>query len=266
MEIETWPIDKVIPYDTNPRVCPEKAVAKVAESLRAYGWRQPIVVDTEGVIIAGHTRRKAAELLGLKTVPVHVAHDMDPDDVRAYRITDNRVAEETSWDKDLLAFETAALTEAGYDLDGLGFDAGELDALFSGEADGEGEGAGYDGHQYTKKVAAPIYEPTGEKPDVVSLVDRTKTEELLGEIAGAKGLPADVQAFLRFAAERHTVFNFAAIAEFYAHAPADLQRLMEKSALVIIDFDKAIENGFTRLSAGFDEQFRKDYPELPADA
>lgn len=266
MQIETWEIGRLIPYDTNPRVCPEKAIAKVADSLRLYGWRQAIVVDGDGVIIAGHTRWKAAKLLGLKTVPVHVAKDMDPDDVRAYRITDNRVAEETSWDKDLLALETSALTEAGYDLDGLGFDMGELDALFAGDGEaGDGDGA-YDGHQYTKKVSAPIYEPTGEKPEVVSLADRTKTDELLGEIAAAQGLPADVAAFLRMAAERHTVFNFSQIAEFYAHAPAEIQRLMERSALVIIDFEKAIENGFTRLSAGFDDQFRKDYPELPADA
>lgn len=131
MEIETWPIDKVIPYDTNPRVCPEKAVAKVAESLRTYGWRQPIVVDTEGVIIAGHTRRKAAELLGLKTVPVHVAHDMDPDDVRAYRIADNRVAEETGWDADLLSLEIGALREIDFDLTALGFDDKELAALMA---------------------------------------------------------------------------------------------------------------------------------------
>ena len=137
MEIETWPIDKVIPYDTNPRVCPEKAVAKVAESLRTYGWRQPIVVDTEGVIIAGHTRRKAAELLGLKTVPVHVAHDMDPDDVRAYRIADNRVAEETSWDKDLLAFEVAALNDADFDLSGLGFEDDEVARLLSASLSAE---------------------------------------------------------------------------------------------------------------------------------
>lgn len=135
MEIETWPIDKVIPYDTNPRVCPEKAVAKVAESLRTYGWRQPIVVDTEGVIIAGHTRRKAAELLGLKTVPVHVAHDMDPDDVRAYRIADNRVAEETSWDKDLLALEISGLNDAGFDLGALGFDTDQLDELLAFDPD-----------------------------------------------------------------------------------------------------------------------------------
>lgn len=126
MEIQTWGIERVHPYDTNPRICSEKAVTKVAESLRAFGWRQPIVVDVDGVIIAGHTRHKAAKLLGLKTVPVHVAADMSEDEARAYRIADNRVAEETGWDKDLLALEIAGLADADFDLVSLGLEADEL--------------------------------------------------------------------------------------------------------------------------------------------
>ena len=99
MKIEYRDIADVTPYDHNPRIRTEEAVRKVADSLRAFGWRQAIVVDKQGVIIAGHTRYEAAKLLGLDKVPIHVA-DLSELDARRYRIADNRVAEETSWHRE----------------------------------------------------------------------------------------------------------------------------------------------------------------------
>lgn len=131
MQVEWWPIDKVVPYDRNPRVLSEKAIQKVAGSLRAFGWRQPLVVDKDGVLIVGHTRREAAKLLNQTTVPVHVAADMSEDDARRYRIADNRVAEETDWDEALLTLELGELGAAGLDLVALGFDDKELAAMLS---------------------------------------------------------------------------------------------------------------------------------------
>ena len=78
LTVEWWPIEKPTPYARNARVCPESAIAKVAASLKEFGLRQPIVVDEEGVIIAGHTRLLAAQRLGLEQVPVHVATDLTP--------------------------------------------------------------------------------------------------------------------------------------------------------------------------------------------
>lgn len=104
-----------------------------------------------------------------------------------------------------------------------------------------------DDSKYTKKIAAPIYEPKGECPAIQDLLDKTKTVELCAEIASAK-LPKDVSEFLLAAAQRHTVFNFRNIAEFYCHASEDIQQLMERSGLIIIDMNKAIENGFVHLS------------------
>ena len=95
----------------------------MAASLAEYGWRQPIVVDPEGVIVVGHTRLLAAKRLGLAQVPVHVATDLTPQQVKAYRLADNRTAEETSWDLELLPLEIAELADLGYDLGVLGFDA-----------------------------------------------------------------------------------------------------------------------------------------------
>jgi ParB-like chromosome segregation protein Spo0J len=123
--VEMRPIDYPKPYPGNPRKIGDAAVAKVAASIKAFGWRQPVVVDTAGVIVVGHTRHLAARKLGLAQVPVHVA-DLTPDQAKAYRLADNRTGEETEWDKDALEAELIALGETGFDLELLGFDADEL--------------------------------------------------------------------------------------------------------------------------------------------
>ena len=92
MKIETRPITSIKPYDQNPRIN-DSAVAAVASSIREFGFRQPIVLDKDGVIVVGHTRWKAAQQLGLTEVPVHVALDLTPEAARAYRIADNKTGE-----------------------------------------------------------------------------------------------------------------------------------------------------------------------------
>src|SRR5260370_24799353 len=105
MQVILWPLEKIIPFARNARKVPPLAVDQVAESIREFGWRVPIVVDKEGVIICGHTRRLAAQKLGMKEAPVHVADNLTPAQVRTYRLLDNRSHEETSWDEDLLGLE-----------------------------------------------------------------------------------------------------------------------------------------------------------------
>jgi hypothetical protein len=145
------------------------------------------------------------------------------------------------------------LEAQGFDLTLTGFELGDLSDLFAGlDPDAPKEGLS---ENYSRKIEAPIYEITGKCPSVPEMMDRAKTEALQAEIDRAK-LPDDVRAFLHFAAERHTVFNFRNIAEFYAHADADTQDLMERSALVIIDFDRAIEEGFVKLAEGMMNQVR----------
>lgn len=125
MKIELRPIDQITPYPGNPRQN-DQAVDAVAASLKEYGFRQPIVVDAEGVIIVGHTRFKAAQKLGLAKVPVHVATDLTPAQVKAYRIADNATNEIAEWNYELLPIELSALQELNYDLGLLGFDGEEL--------------------------------------------------------------------------------------------------------------------------------------------
>ena len=128
MKVENRKITDIKPYDKNPREN-DGAVEAVARSIREYGFRQPIVVDAEGVIIVGHTRWKAAQKLGLTEVPVHVATDLTPTQIKAYRIADNKVAELASWDMELLPIELSELRGMDIDLELLGFSSEELEKM-----------------------------------------------------------------------------------------------------------------------------------------
>ena len=112
------------------------AVATVAASLKEFGWRQPIVVDEEMVILAGHTRLEAARQLGLTTAPVHIARGLTPAQARAYRLMDNRASENAEWDEALLGLEFGDLQGDGFDLALTGFDDAELDRLLAGRRRG----------------------------------------------------------------------------------------------------------------------------------
>ena len=125
MKIEVWNLDRIRPYPNNPRIN-DDAVDAVAASIREFGVRQAIVVDTDGVIICGHTRFKAAQKLGLEKLPVHVAKDLTPEQIKAYRIADNKTAELADWNYDLLPIELGDLQTNGFDLSLLGFDSDEL--------------------------------------------------------------------------------------------------------------------------------------------
>lgn len=143
MQVELWDIGRVKPYPGNPRKISEAAIEKVAASIAEYGFRQPIVTDDEGVIVVGHTRWQGAKRLGLAKVPVHVATDLSADQIRAYRLADNRVGEESDWLESALGAELLALDEAGFDLALTGFDETELAELLGGDnAEGPGGGAG----------------------------------------------------------------------------------------------------------------------------
>jgi DNA modification methylase len=127
LQVHWWPIDKPIPYARNSRKIPERAIDKVAASIKEFGWRQAIVVDRDGVIICGHTRLLAAKKLALKQVPVHVADNLTPAQVKAYRLMDNRSHDETDWDLDLLGPELEDLRGLDFDLELTGFDPSEIE-------------------------------------------------------------------------------------------------------------------------------------------
>ena len=130
MDIQEIDINKLIPYHNNPRK--DQAVDKVASSINEYGFQQPIVVDKNMVVIVGHTRLMGAKKLGLDKVPTVIAN-LSETQAKAYRIADNRINEDSTWDIDLLNLEIAGLSDEDYDLDLLGFESEELDKFLINE-------------------------------------------------------------------------------------------------------------------------------------
>jgi len=128
--LEWWPVDRPVPYARNPRRN-DGAVDALAASIREFGFRSPVLVDAAGVVIAGHTRLKAARKLGLREVPVLVCADLPPEKVAALRLADNKTAELAEWDTPALDAELAELAEAGVDMEQFGF------ALSVAQTDGE---------------------------------------------------------------------------------------------------------------------------------
>ena len=114
--------------------------------------------------------------------------------------------------------------------------------------------------KYTSKIKVPIYEPGLHKPSIFKLYDNNKTKELIKNIKKSS-VSDDEKIFLIEAAKRHTVFNYKLIADYYAHSNKEMQELMEQSALVIIDFNKAIEYGYVKLSEEIADQYARDYPD-----
>ncbi len=129
MQIEMIPIEAIKEYDRNPRAIGDDAVAAVARSITSFGFRVPILLDADNVIIAGHTRLRAARKLGMATVPVIHATDLTPEQVKALRLADNQVATLSKWDYELLPIELADLQAGGFDLSLLAFDTDELAKL-----------------------------------------------------------------------------------------------------------------------------------------
>jgi len=225
----------------NPNTHGDSQIALLAKIIRAQGWRAPITVSNRsGFIVKGHGRLQAARLLQVAQVPVERQDYATEADEWQDMIADNRIAELAEINNAILKDLLETLDDGQNDMDLTGFDAAELERLMLQE------------HQepddtYTNKIISPVYTPKGERPEISAMIDRTKTAALIAEIDAA-GIPPDVAEFMRFAAERHTVFNFRQIAEYYCHADAKLQDLMERSGMVIIDFKKAIEYGFVHLT------------------
>lgn len=233
MNIIDVELDKLKPYENNPRFNDE-GVEKVANSIKEFGFKNPIILDKDNVIVCRHTRWKAAQKLGLKYVPCIIADDLTPEQVKAFRLVDNKTAEFSDWDMDALNQELANILDFDMSLFGFMDEMPDIDLDITG-------------NKYSTNIQIPQYEITGECPALEALVDEEKTNSLLGKIEQAN-IPEDIKAFLRKAATRHYAFNYKNIAEYYAHAPAEIQELMEESALVIIDYDNAIRNGYVQLS------------------
>jgi hypothetical protein len=138
MNIEYIETDKLVPYINNAKLHPEDQVGKIASSIKNFGFRQPLVVDKQNEVIAGHGRLQAAKKLGMEQVPCVRADDLSKAQVKALRLADNRTAE-SDWNWNLVQVELEELQGLDFDIALTGFDEGEIDGLLEGTG-GQGEG------------------------------------------------------------------------------------------------------------------------------
>lgn len=237
LSVEYVDVGEVSTHPSNPR---QGDVGAIHESITRNGVYRPLIVQkSTGHILAGNHTFQAMLHHGLDKVPV-IFRDVNDEQAKRILLADNRTADLGDYDDAQLAALLAELE----DLEGTGYDGDDLDDLVGSLAtDPDPDGPE---RWYTDKVDVPQYQIVGDEPDLDDLMDLSKTAELEAAIDKA-GVPEDVAHFLRAAAQRHTVFNYRLVAEYYAHADATVQRLMEQSALVVIDVDDAIREGFTRF-------------------
>ena len=136
LKVEMWPVERLVPYARNPRRNDEQ-VEKMAASIREFGFRIPVVAKSDGTVVDGHLRLKAALLLGLSEVPVALADDLTDAQVKAFRIMANKSAEWAAWDNDLLRLELEDLRELDYDLLLTGHELLEIEAILKDAAEPE---------------------------------------------------------------------------------------------------------------------------------
>ena len=247
MNIVYKKVDDLVPYENNPRNNDE-AVDYVANSIKEFGSKVPVVVDKDNVVVAGHTRLKACEKLGITEVPCIVVDDLTEDQIKAFRIADNKVSEYATWNEEKLSQE---LSDIMLDMTEFGDDLFGDDDTMEVELDDEEE------NPYSQEKHVPQYEPTGDFVDIMDLIDDEKTNELIREIKESN-VSDDEKNFLTKAAYRHLVFNYSKIADYYSNASEEMQILMEKSALVIIDMDDAIANGYVKLTKVVEDLIAED--------
>jgi len=251
-ELRRVPADQLQPNPKNWRKHPEAQANALRGVLAEVGIASAVLAreTPEGglMLIDGHLR---TETLHNAEIPVLVL-DVNEEEADKILATFDPLGAMAESDADALRalledVETGSQELADM-LTALAEDAGILDGADAAEEEG----------QYTRTVEAPIYKPTGPKPELSALKDDTKYRELVKAI-DASSLPGDEKEFLKAAACRHIVFNYEQIAEYYAHSDDSTKRLMEDSALVIIDWGRAIELGYVQLSKKLAELYGEEY-------
>jgi len=238
-------LSKVKGNPNNPRIIKNDKFKKLVKSIQEFPEMlklRPIVVDEDMIVLGGNMRLKASKDAGLKEVWIEVAEGLTEEQKKEFIVKDNVGFGEWEWDMLANEWDSVQLAEWGLD-------------VWQNEDDVKEEE-----EVYTKNIEAPTYEPKNEKPKEEELYNEDKVKELIKKI-GISNIEKEEKEFLIKAAYRHTVFNYQSIADFYAHSNKEVQELMEDSALVIIDFNKAIENGYVKLSKEVQELYDEEYGE-----
>ena len=254
-------ISKVKGNPKNPRIIKNdkfKALKHSIKTMPGYMKLRPVIVDEDMMVLGGNMRLKASIDLGKKEIWTDMFTQADCDDMNKVAIEEERetktyleycdaiiIKDNVSsgeWEWDILANEWDSVQLAEWGLD-----------VWENPDDAIVE----EDDTYTRKIVAPTYEPKNDKPVIDDLFSTQKADELIHKIKQAD-LNEEELMFLSHCALRHTVYDYSKIADFYAHSSKEIQELMEDSALVIIDFDKAIEKGYVKLTKDIAAAYEKN--------
>lgn len=243
LTIEYMPLSELKAYSNNAKIHTEEQIEQIKRSIQEFGMNDPIAIWKNNEIIEGHGRLIACTELGIDEVPVIRLDHLTDDKRKAYALVHNKLNMNTGFDDDVLDME---LDDIEVDMSDYGFEYGGEEVI---EGDEE---------KYTTKVKLPQYEIKGENYTTNDLIDTGKLEELLGQIQASNVNEAEKE-FLKICAYRHVVIDFEKCAEYYAKASKEMQVLMENNALVFVDVEDAIADGFAELSERLQGQLEEEY-------
>ena len=240
--------EDLLAHPLNFRIHTELQQAATVDSLDRLGWVKSVIVnENTGTVVDGHERVMLAMRKRGQKVPVEWVDLTEEEEALALMSLDHIVGMAVVDHEKLIELSGSIDFDEGSDLGGV---LSDFSDSFIPEDEDE---------QHTREVVSPVYEPANEKPEISELYDDKKTRELIADIEACDGLTDDEREFLIVAARRHTVINFSLVADYYANSSKVMQRLMEDSALVIIDFGRAIELGFVKLTKNIAEMAGDDY-------
>lgn len=249
------PANQFAAHPHNFRTHPKKQQRAVNGSLGSLGWLTVVIENRiTGNLIDGHERIWNALRKGEESLVPFAHVELSEEEEAQALLSLDPIGAMAGIDEENLAELLRQVEESERIEDDSRVD--EYMAFLASQHGLQWRGEGDE--SYTRKIAAPIYEPQNKKPATTDLFDTSKTDELIAEIEAAE-MPEDVKEFLLIAAQRHTIFSYEKIADYYAHVNPEIQKLMEDSALVIIDFNRAIELGFVRLAEKITDQFVSEY-------
>ena len=245
MEIIKIKIEDLKPYEKNAKIHTREQIEHIKKSIKQFGMNDPVAVWGENnLIIEGHGRLQALKELNYDEIECIRLDHLTDEERKAYTLAHNKLTMNTDFDFDMLNIELDDIETI--DMEQFGFFT-NIEEEIEKELD----------NVYTTKIKIPQYEITGEEPDIKDLVDSFKVNELEEEIKNAD-ISEEQRKFLLKAVTRLYAFNYSNIAEYYAHQDKTMQGLMEKLALVIIDIDDAIANGYCQLSGTLEEMMNNE--------
>lgn len=271
METSKISIYDLKPAEYNPRVMPSDEMDKLTTSLRTFGLVDPIIIDLtdNNTIIGGHQRYEALMHLDEEDLTLIPLGDIglvinetsirikDKNDQKALNLALNKIQGEWDYDKrDIILTE---LNADGYNIELTGFTEDELKLDLDLNIDtlndydlNQDENSPLD-DKYTHKTSTPIYTPSNEKPAITDCYNSEKRDKLIQRINESQ-IPPEIKEFLKLASNRHISFNYSLIADFYAHSNKEIQELFEQNALVIIDYERAIQDGYVKIKKTIEEE------------